>query len=341
MNKRAIVIGTPYASYSLSLSEALRENGVDNILMVYPVPNIYLKNVKFISALYEYFFKRYYCRKFLKECIDKGSGSDFLILFGMNHFSNDQLLEIKKKTGVKIVLWFIDSIKAFPDFYRAIAISDFQITYNRSDMEKLVAKGGVCVFAPLAYDNHYYHPVEGTIKKYDLYFIGSLKGRVEFFEQLFTRLSDQNLKIRIDGKLRFWFKRRNEKKYPLFFKYYWPKNLNHKEINDVYNASRLCLNIQPPQAETGFSIRTFEICGAGAVQLTNGNRQLLDTLFDTENDLIYYNKIDDLANKIIEMLKPEKEKTLEKIAANGFLRASSDHTFKRRVKEIISFISIR
>jgi spore maturation protein CgeB len=331
------IVGTPIHNYTKILSNAFNDNGIATDFEVYKKPNAFFKSIPILSTWSKIYFEKRGGDEKYRHISSNSLDFDLLILFGVSYISREKLLYLKQKRNFKILLWFVDSINAYKQFYDVIDIADFIICYNQSDAIKLKEKGLNSLFLPLAYDSETYCYRERKFE-YDIYFIGTLKSRIKYFEQYLTMLNAPNLRIRIDGKLSLLFRLKNRKKYPLFFKCHTNKRLTHSEICDVYNRSKICLNLQPEQAVSGFSIRTFEICGAGGFQLTDGNYSLLNEIYSIGKDIEYFSNIEDLVKKTHNYLDEKNDHKRKEIARNGYINAVSNHSFLKRVQEVIAFI---
>lgn len=107
----------------------------------------------------------------------------------------------------------------------------------------------------------------------------------------------------------------------------------NEELAKAYSASKIVLNIHSPQ--TVPIMRDFEVTGCGAFLLTDYARSL-ETMFKPGEEIILYENIEDLKNKVKYYLSHDHER--ERIAGKGQLRARRDHTYARRMEELISFI---
>jgi spore maturation protein CgeB len=106
-----------------------------------------------------------------------------------------------------------------------------------------------------------------------------------------------------------------------------------KELVKVYNASKIVLNIHSPQPVP--IMRDFEVTGCGAFLLTDKARSL-ETMFKPEEEIVFYENIEDLRSLVNFYLSHPQER--EEIARKGKLRAEQDHTYAKRMEEMISFI---
>jgi glycosyltransferase involved in cell wall biosynthesis len=82
--------------------------------------------------------------------------------------------------------------------------------------------------------------------------------------------------------------------------------------------------------------RTFETTGCGTFLLTNYTPGL-EKLFDIGKEIVVYNDLNDLDNKVRYYLDNEEER--EKIAKSGYERSKKDHTYYERAKKLIKIIN--
>ena len=81
--------------------------------------------------------------------------------------------------------------------------------------------------------------------------------------------------------------------------------------------------------------RTFETTGCGTFLITNYTPGL-EKLFDIGKEIVVYNDLNDLDNKVKYYLENEEER--EKIANAGYERSKKDHTYFERAKMLIDII---
>jgi len=81
--------------------------------------------------------------------------------------------------------------------------------------------------------------------------------------------------------------------------------------------------------------RTFEATGAGAMLLTNYTPNL-EKLFDIGKEIVMYESLEDLKQKIRYYSTHEDER--QAIAAAGMLRSRRDHSYDSRAKQFISIV---
>ncbi|MCK1303460.1 glycosyltransferase [Bradyrhizobium sp. 40] len=109
------------------------------------------------------------------------------------------------------------------------------------------------------------------------------------------------------------------------------------EMYQALRASRLTLNSHIDQAgrEAG-NARLFEATGAGTFLLTDF-KDNLHTLFDIGSEVAAWHTADDCLTLIDRYLGNEDERCA--IAAAGQARTVSTHTFRRRIEDILRFVS--
>lgn len=84
------------------------------------------------------------------------------------------------------------------------------------------------------------------------------------------------------------------------------------------------------------NMRMFEVTGVGSCLLTD-NKKNMNDIFDTNNEVVVYDGVDDCIEKIKWLL--ENEEARKKIASSGQARTLKDHTVENRCKTIIEIIN--
>lgn len=101
----------------------------------------------------------------------------------------------------------------------------------------------------------------------------------------------------------------------------------------VYKQSRINLNITLRSIESGIPLRAFEIMGAGGFLISNYQADFLDYFVPGE-DFVYYEDRKDLLQKIEYYLIHEEER--QAIAKNGHDKMAAGHTYRHRIREILT-----
>lgn len=114
---------------------------------------------------------------------------------------------------------------------------------------------------------------------------------------------------------------------------------NHGPVNNVtempvvFHNSKINLNISLRSILSGIPQRAFDIMGSGGFLLSNYQRDF-DEFFTIGEDFEYYENESDLLNKIDYYLANDSER--EAIAKNGHDKIVARHTYRHRVREMLS-----
>lgn len=109
----------------------------------------------------------------------------------------------------------------------------------------------------------------------------------------------------------------------------------HKGMPCVFGNSKINLNITLRSIKTGIPLRALDIMGCGGFLLTNYQSELSE-YFVPDEDFVYYNDYNDLLDKADYYLIHEKER--KEIAANGCQKVRSQHTYAKRIEEMMRVI---
>lgn len=124
--------------------------------------------------------------------------------------------------------------------------------------------------------------------------------------------------------------------------YTLPNLINHGPVDNVtqmplvFQQSKINLNISLRSIQSGIPQRAFDIMGSGGFLLSNFQADFLDDFVPGE-DFDYYESQDDLLAKIGYYLAHDKER--QAIARNGHDKIAASHTYRHRVREMLSPLS--
>ena len=114
------------------------------------------------------------------------------------------------------------------------------------------------------------------------------------------------------------------------------------EIVRIYNSSRINVNLHSSSYHKGINPfgdfvnpRTFEIMACSGFQLVD-RRSGLDGLFEEGEEVVIFDDLNDLRQKIEYYLKNPEE--ANRIAENGKQRVMKDHTYEKRMEEMLEII---
>jgi spore maturation protein CgeB len=104
----------------------------------------------------------------------------------------------------------------------------------------------------------------------------------------------------------------------------------------ILGETKIIINRHISAAENyANNMRLFESTGMGALLITD-EKQNLNDLFTVGTEVMAYRDVDDLAEKIRYYLSHETER--ERIAAAGQRRTLTDHTYQKRMGELLQII---
>lgn len=117
-------------------------------------------------------------------------------------------------------------------------------------------------------------------------------------------------------------------------KHFQGKSLNQAEMFEILYKSKVIINIHQAKSRKtgGVNLRCFEVTGAQQFLLSD-HRKDLPSIFDIEKELIIFKDKYDLVNKVKYYLNNEKRR--QKIALAGYRRLKRDHTYDKRLTELM------
>ena len=239
-------------------------------------------------------------------------------------------------SGTKLVLWAYDSATQFPIISRAAPRYDLVYTYEPADLSILSA---VCKprLLPMAFDPRYYsRRADEKEKDIDVCFIGAIDPypqRRRLFKLLSNRLKNRGIAIWTDTV--HWYSHRKVRDMFLFGArrnvQLHRETLEHGAINDIYNRSKVCLNIHHVQSVKAVNPRTFEILGSGCLLLTDRRLDEIEG-FETGEGYLHYGNDAELVDTIDSLLKDDEKAA--RIADIGHSKGMV-HTYENRAKTIL------
>lgn len=109
----------------------------------------------------------------------------------------------------------------------------------------------------------------------------------------------------------------------------------YRQMPLVFKQSRINLNISLRSIKSGIPLRAFDIMGSGGFLLSNYQEDFLEN-FTPGLDFEYYENEQDLLRKAAYYLSHEDERAA--IAKNGHDKVAAAHTYRHRVREMMSVL---
>src|SRR5581483_8338502 len=109
-----------------------------------------------------------------------------------------------------------------------------------------------------------------------------------------------------------------------------------KQMKQIFQSSKININLIHNGEREGTNLRTFEITGRGGFLLSEYVKDL-DNLFIVGKELIVFKNHGQLRSRVREWLKKDQERS--KITLAGFKKASTRHNYGKRMEEMLEIIS--
>ena len=103
----------------------------------------------------------------------------------------------------------------------------------------------------------------------------------------------------------------------------------------IFKCSKIHLNITLRSIKSGVPQRALDIMGCGGFLMANYQPELAEYFIPGE-DLVLYDSVDDLIQKIDYYLSHEEERL--QIAKNGYEKVKRYHTYDTRLTEILNTV---
>ena len=279
-------------------------------------------------------------------CIRDSYHPDIFISINGNayyEFVDSEILELLKGFGCQTYLWYMDTIKRFEAIKQNVCAFDGVWSFEPMDVKYIESKySRKAKYLPIGVAEQIFcKGKEQKQIKYDISFIGnSTDNRLEVLDELAKYCVDNNKNMVVYGHYwhnKHWWqeytaRKKFAKKHPNLIKYVKNSFLHNKEVAELYNMSKICLNIHI-SVHKGINPRTFEVLG-------NGNFELCDYrsdaesmgLYDGEN-IVFYKDANDCINKLDYYLQNEEER--KKIADAGQMFVKQKYTMEKLLEGVL------
>jgi len=235
---------------------------------------------------------------------------------------------IGNELSAKTALWYPDDPRFFNSLVRYIAPSyDYVFTCSKNAIQMYKELGIGSIFRlSFACDPSIHKKVNLTLEEkktygVDVVFVGTYtSSRARFIRALV----EAGVKVKVYGSYWKFFMRGNnvyDGKYGI-------------DMVKIFNSSKIVLNFHA-DSNYGPNMRVFEATGSGAFLLTD-NAEDLGDFFTIGKEVATFSDIKDLISLVDYYLDNEKER--EAIANAGYIKCHTDHTYEKRLKDMINLI---
>lgn len=240
----------------------------------------------------------------------------YFVLF-TDEIEFDTLRTIKDTFGIKTINWFCDDHWRFDNFSKYYApYLSYIVTTDKEALVKYENIGyNNAILSQWACNNFLYRKLNLPYK-YDVSFIGQPHGDRA---RVIKKLRKAGIKVDTYG-------------------YGWRNGrVTTYEMIEIFNQSRINLNLSNASRGKTNQIkgRDFEIPGCGGFMIT-GHSEELSEYFTLGEDIVVYNDVNELIEKIKYYLynKDEREKNKE----SGYIKTITKHTYTLRFANIFDKI---
>ncbi len=280
---------------------------------------------------------------FLSEALMARCGEfrpDFILVLAQAPLTVDCLKRLRQYR-IPTAFWFVEDFTFMYYWKKTARFYDYFFTIQKGDFFNELKKMGVKNFhyLPTAACPDIHRPVELSgeeIKFYgsDISFVGAgYYNRRHFFPGLL----DLDFKIwgsdwDMHSPLMKCIQKSGER-------------IDTDEVVKIFNAAKININLHSSTYHKGvnpfgdfLNPRTYEIAACGGFQLVD-RRSGLEGLFETGEEIIVFDNLDDLRHKIIYYLNNPEER--HRIAERARQKALEAHTYESRMEEMLNFAAER
>jgi spore maturation protein CgeB len=332
--KKILIIGPEFYDYNLSIQRAFNNLGFNTLVAGYFADEVtsFRERISYHIAMDK---KEFFNRKkqlFNDEIIRQYNyfKPDVVFVVHGGILIADTLIKMK---NCRKVFWLMDSITR-SSVAAFIELFDFIFFFEKTDVDWLLENKNIkSLFLPLALDPEAYYPFESE-KDIDILFVGALYDeRINLLTKIIKEFKDRQIKIygNYYSPLRkpIYHIFRNDKNVFL------NKNILPSKVNELYNKSKVCLNIHHSQSKFGVNQRFFEISGSRSFQLVDRKGYILENF--TTDEIMTYSGEADMMEKISFALN--NFSLVNETAGNAYKKVISEHTFTDRVKYVLDVVN--
>ena len=324
---KVFICGHPLYRYLNSIAEGFEANGWETEVFEFKNTNV----LKLKSGnLLKRFKNRIILNKInteIKQAITEYKPDLFLVING-EVLLEDTIKWINSKT--KSALWLVDGAVNVKLPRSSMDLFHHRFILEPTDKELLKES----TYLPYACDKVVYYNTESP-KKYDVGFVGAGHvDRLEGLNKVAEFCSNHDFKFAVFGPFGVFKDKEMIEKYSFLYDAIEVNDkLSPEEVNELYNQTKININIHHSQSKEGVNTRVFEIFGSKNMQIVE-NKSYLKQLFSELPTVFTYNDTSELLANINELLNNTEKYTseLNKVSSE----VDRKHTFKNRVHTILT-----
>ena len=338
--KKVLIYGPNYFNYTQNVGKSFENLGWQTKVICYDVPvhpYNFQNKIRYKFSVNKSEFSNKNRQKNQDEIRKTYDEFEPNLVFLLNGFQveGSTLKYFREKSG--IIVWLFDTIKRSPYTATLIDYADVFCCFEKDDVAYFESNGKIAHFVPQACDTNTYFPIKNKKKDIDILFVGAIYGykKRESYLKTVVRTFPQQ-KIHIYGISHPWYK--NPLKW-LFRKnrsIYKNKNVDSDKVNELYNRSKVVLNIHHETTVNSANPKVFEICGAGAYQVCDKNEYTV-SLF-SNNEIALYSNEEEMISAIKWALDNPHSEALNARSEAAQKYIHRQHTLTKRVEEMLTLL---
>ena len=253
-----------------------------------------------------------------------------LVLLG-NYTTPETIRKVREVTGVPIICWCQDHLGSMGRQYIIGSKFDYVFSKDQSmvDMFRRYTSLKEVHYLPEACNPKIHCRVTPTDKEIERFGCDiTTAANVYYFRaEILESLSDFNLRVwGIVPKFNSGPVRRFSTSRPIFM----------RDKAACFNAAKIVINSLHPMESGGLNARAFEVAGCGGFQLIT-HSAAVERHFTPGKEIEMFRDLRELRKKVQYYLVHDDERSA--IAEAGRKRAHSEHTYTRRLEQILAVVS--
>ena len=285
---------------------------------------------KYRLHILESFRRRSFFRRLNKSLVEKIDAGNFDVCLAITPYTiPNSLWKHLKERGLKLIGWWGDdpmskgNLSESMSFFDKIYLVDKEWVYTARYFNKNT------YYLPHAVSEKNFFQTNSADKKIDVLFVGaSFEGKMDgrLRANVLRILHENGIRISLYGDLGWKY---------LFPQYHFLKEIykgsvnTASRLNELYNSSKIVLNVHHRQLITGTNQRSFEVAATGTLQIAD-YRQDIEDIFG--ENIVTFSSPKDLVDKFKYYIDRKKDRTAKGSATR---KIAQDHTYKQRLSIIL------
>lgn len=320
MKEKIIILGNNWhGKWSLNLQTEMKDSGYNSEHI-----NVWY-NKKFKSTAIESIRKKVFFYRLNKYLFKKFNNEDISHCLVITPYTiPNSLWKHIKRRKIKLIGWWGDDPMKKGNLAGSMSYFDSIYLVDQSWINKTKYFNPNVFYLPHGVPAGKFFPKNISNKTYDLVFVGSaFDGNMEgqFRAKILEILIEKGYQPAIFGDSD-WKKFKNLKDF-----YRGPITSSEK-LNDLYNNSKIILNLHHSQLESGTNQRTFETAAAGSFQIADYKKSVAEFFGDS---VATFSSPAELIEQTRYFLSNQDERNKK---AEQALQVVKEHTYSKRIKEI-------